>query len=89
MLRIRISLAAAIVVTAFTPALAELWPSGRDSVQPQARPFALQDVRLLDGPFRREERDLALAFRGSRNQRLIDLRRSAAAGTPVLWEVPW
>lgn len=49
--------------------------------------LSLADL-LVDGPFRREERDLALAFRGSRNQRLIDLRRSAAAGTPVLWEDP-
>lgn len=29
---------------------------------------------LIDGPFIQEERDLTLAFRGSRNQRLIDLR---------------
>ena len=53
-----------------------------------ARLLSLADL-LVDGPFRREERDLALAFRGSRNQRLIDLRRSAAAGVPVLWEVFW
>ncbi len=29
---------------------------------------------LIDGPFILEERDLTLTFRGSRNQRLIDLR---------------
>ncbi|WP_066196097.1 MULTISPECIES: anaerobic ribonucleoside-triphosphate reductase activating protein [Gracilibacillus] len=28
---------------------------------------------LVDGPFRMEERDLTLAFRGSRNQRIIDM----------------
>ena len=28
---------------------------------------------LVDGPYREEERDLTLEFRGSRNQRLIDL----------------
>jgi alpha-L-arabinofuranosidase len=29
-----------------------LWPSDRDAVRLPARPFELQDVRLLDGPFR-------------------------------------
>jgi len=28
------------------------WPSERDVVRPKTRPFALKDVRLLDGPFR-------------------------------------
>lgn len=32
---------------------------------------------LVDGPFRLEERDTTLRFRGSRNQRLVDLRRSS------------
>lgn len=31
---------------------------------------------LVDGPFVQEERDISLRFRGSRNQRLVDLRRS-------------
>ena len=31
--------------------LAESWPSGREVVELRARPFALQDVRLLPGPF--------------------------------------
>jgi len=50
--RIQMSLATAIAFTGFTPALAGLWPSARDAVRLQARPFGLQDVRLLDGPFR-------------------------------------
>ncbi|HWR39756.1 MAG TPA: anaerobic ribonucleoside-triphosphate reductase activating protein [Patescibacteria group bacterium] len=40
---------------------------------------------LVDGPYRHEERDLQLAFRGSRNQRLIDVQQSLAAGKVVLW----
>lgn len=44
---------------------------------------------LIDGPFRKEERDLRLAFRGSRNQRLIDVPKSLAAGCVVLWQDPY
>ncbi|MGD2094338.1 MAG: glycoside hydrolase family 127 protein, partial [Phycisphaerales bacterium] len=33
-------------------AQAAVWPSGREAVELQARPFSLSDVRLLDGPFR-------------------------------------
>ena len=40
---------------------------------------------LVDGPFRREEKDLNLRFRGSRNQRIIDMKKSAEAGQIVLW----
>ena len=35
----------------------------------------LLDV-LVDGPFKEEEKDITLAFRGSRNQRLIDMKKS-------------
>lgn len=38
---------------------------------------------LVDGPFDIEQRDLSLAFRGSRNQRLLDARASLAAGRAV------
>ena len=37
--------------------------------------LALCDV-VVDGPFILEQRDLTLPFRGSRNQRLIDVRQS-------------
>ena len=40
---------------------------------------------LVDGPFLAEEKDLSLRFRGSRNQRLIDLRQTLASGQIVLW----
>ena len=39
--------------------------------------------RLIDGPFLMEQRDLELPFRGSRNQRYIELARSRAAGEVV------
>lgn len=41
---------------------------------------------LVDGRFLLEERSLELLYRGSKNQRLIDLPKSLAAGQAVLWE---
>lgn len=41
---------------------------------------------LIDGPYKEAERDLGLAFCGSRNQRLIDLAATRAAGQIVLWQ---
>jgi anaerobic ribonucleoside-triphosphate reductase activating protein len=49
--------------------------------------LGLADV-VVDGPFVRELADLGLAFRGSANQRLIDVQASLAAGEAVLWEPP-
>lgn len=41
---------------------------------------------LVDGPFVEEKKDLSLRFRGSSNQRLIDVPKSLEAGEIVLWE---
>lgn len=41
---------------------------------------------LVDGPFILEKKDLSLRFRGSSNQRLIDVKTSLAEGKTVLWE---
>ena len=35
---------------------------------------------IIDGPFILEEKDFDLPFRGSRNQRIIDVKKSIAAG---------
>jgi anaerobic ribonucleoside-triphosphate reductase activating protein len=43
---------------------------------------------LVDGPFENEHKDLTLQFRGSSNQRIIDLARSREAGHAVLWATP-
>ena len=43
---------------------------------------------LVDGPFLEKEQSYELHFRGSRNQRLIDVPASRKAGQVVLWEEP-
>lgn len=47
--------------------------------------LSLLDV-LVDGRFVQEQYDISLRFRGSANQRLLDLPRSLAAGAAVWWE---
>ena len=41
---------------------------------------------LVDGPFVQAKKNLSLRFRGSENQRLIDVPASLAAGSVVLWQ---
>ena len=41
---------------------------------------------LVDGPFVMSKKNLSLRFRGSENQRLINVLASLAAGEVVLWE---
>lgn len=42
---------------------------------------------LVDGPFIMAERDISLPFRGSRNQRIIDVERSLRYGEVVLLDI--
>lgn len=41
---------------------------------------------LVDGPFVLSLRNLSLPYRGSENQRLVDVKKSRAAGLVVCWE---
>lgn len=41
---------------------------------------------LVDGEFIEEEKDISLLYRGSRNQRIIDVQRSVKEGTVCLWK---
>ena len=41
---------------------------------------------LVDGPFVEAKKDLSLRFRGSSNQRIIDVPRSLTSGEIILWE---
>ena len=47
--------------------------------------LSMVDV-LVDGPFVLEQKDITLRFRGSSNQRIIDVRRSLEAGATTLWD---
>ncbi len=40
---------------------------------------------LVDGRYEEEKRNISLLFRGSENQRLIDLKKSLETGKTVLW----
>ena len=47
--------------------------------------LSLVDV-LVDGPYIEEQRNIMLLFRGSENQRLIDMNKTREQGEVVLWE---
>jgi len=56
----------------------------------EAKPAVLEALRqidvLVDGPFIAAQKSLDLLFRGSKNQRLVDVPKSLEAGKAVLWE---
>ena len=41
---------------------------------------------LVDGPFILAQRSLELKYCGSRNQRLIDMKKTLASGKITLWQ---
>ena len=45
----------------------------------------LTDI-LIDGPFIKEQRDLTLQFRGSGNQRVIDMNETRKTGEVSIWK---
>ena len=56
----------------------------RARVSELARILDCLDV-LVDGPFLLDKRDITLRFRGSPNQRILDVPASLEAGAPVEW----
>lgn len=41
---------------------------------------------LVDGRFEKDQKNLMLKFRGSENQRILNLPETLKCGTPVLWD---
>mgnify|MGYP000889786404 CR=1 FL=1 len=68
-------------VTTFTGYLYEELLKKRD---PAVDALLGQTDTLIDGPFVLAERDLSLRFRGSRNQRMIDMNATRREGKVVL-----
>ncbi len=62
----------------------ELWRESRARCECTDEMLSLIDV-LVDGPFVEAEKDLNLRFRGSANQRILDVPASIAARAPVPW----
>ena len=51
-----------------------------------ARQSILKNIDVLvDGPFECDKRDLSLAFRGSKNQRIIDVKESLLQNKAIEW----
>ena len=46
--------------------------------------LGLTDI-LVDGRFVVEKKNISLQFRGSENQRILDMKKTLAAGEPVWW----
>ena len=62
----------------------ELWRDSRARCECTDEMLSLIDV-LVDGPFVQEQKDLNLRFRGSANQRILNVPASIRAKAPVLW----
>ncbi|MGB9793367.1 MAG: anaerobic ribonucleoside-triphosphate reductase activating protein [Thermacetogeniaceae bacterium] len=63
-----------------------MWEELMTLPDPAVRKLLSYTDVLVDGRYVREERDISLPFRGSRNQRLIDVQASLRGGRVVLWE---
>lgn len=63
----------------------ELWRPSRARCKSTDEMLSLLDI-LVDGPFVETKKDLNLRFRGSSNQRILNVPASVAAHQPVLWD---
>lgn len=64
----------------------DLVPGGRKHCEVTDEMISMLDV-LVDGPFIEEKKNLTLRFRGSENQRLIDIKKTLSIGEIALWDL--
>lgn len=64
----------------------DLVPGGRRHIEVTDEMLSMIDV-LVDGPFILEKKNISLSYRGSENQRVIDLRKTRSEGKIVPYEV--
>lgn len=62
----------------------DLVPGGKKYTEDTEKLLSLIDV-LVDGPFVTELHDITLKFRGSRNQRVIDMKKTLESGNITLY----
>lgn len=62
------------------------WEALQEEADPARMAFLQQIDVLVDGPFIEEARSLELRFKGSTNQRTIDVNRSLTENKIILWE---
>ena len=62
----------------------DLIEGGRKYCEATDEFLSMIDV-LVDGPFIAEQKDLRLKFRGSRNQRVMDMKETLKTGEVVLY----
>lgn len=63
----------------------DLIPGGRKHCEVTDEMLSYVDV-LVDGPFQEDKKNISLLFRGSENQRLINLRETRKTGNIVFWK---
>jgi len=63
-----------------------LWEQLLDAGNPDVLQLLQQIDVLIDGPFLKDQRSLELLFCGSKNQRIIDVKKSLKSGNIILWE---
>ena len=63
----------------------EVWQPGCGRCEVTDEFLQYIDV-LVDGEFVQDKYDISLRFRGSSNQRIIDMNKTRAAGKIVLWQ---
>lgn len=62
----------------------DLVPGGKRHCEVTDEMLGMLDM-LVDGPFIEEQKELMLRFRGSRNQRIIDMNETRRQGKIVIW----